>query len=105
MKIFVTAIALVFAIPAAAQTAPVPQQHQDHAQHGQMQHGQMQHDPAQPAGPGQHDGHANMGDCCADRNGNGRMDCCENMAQGDRRNCCQEQAGRPAPQQPAQPQH
>ena len=89
MKLFITAIALVVAIPAAAQTAPAAQppaqQHQDHQQHGQMQHGQAQ--------GGQHQGHA-MGDCCADRNGNGRMDCCENMAQGTRQPAPQPQPNR-----------
>jgi uncharacterized protein involved in copper resistance len=87
MKIIATAIALVIAFPAAAQTAPAPlppaAQHQQHSQmhHGQMQHGQMQHGQMRH---GQHDGHANMADCCADRNGNGRMDCCEAMEQGNR---------------------
>jgi len=95
MKIFVTAMALVVALPAAAQTAPAPQaqaqQHQDHSQHSQMQHGQAQ--------VGQHEGHGNMRDCCADRNGDGRMDCCENMDQGDRRG-----GQAPAQQPSAQPQ-
>lgn len=74
MKIIVAAIAFTIAVPAAAQTAPAPQgQHQGHDQHqGHGQHQQHgQHQPSQPQGPG---------DCCADRNGNGRMDCCENMA-------------------------
>jgi hypothetical protein len=90
MKILATAFALVIAAPAAAQPAPVQQQHQGHDQHGQShdQHGQM------PA-------HEEQGDCCADRNGNGRMDCCEHMAQaGDRRGCCQEHS----PQPSAEPQ-
>lgn len=112
MKILMTAIAFVIAAPAAAQTAPA-QQHQGHGQHQQHQgHGQhQQHQPA-PAPPGQqpqapHSQHqgpaAPQGDCCADRNGNGRMDCCERMAQaGDRRGCCAEQAPAPAPA--AQPQ-
>lgn len=100
MKILVTAIALVIAAPAAAQTAPAAQ-HQGHAQH-QPQPGHDQHQP-QPGQPGQMPAHEERGDCCADRNNNGRMDCCEGMAQaGDRRSCCAEQAPTPAPT--AQPQ-
>lgn len=72
MKYIISAIALVIAAPAAAQTAPAPQ-HQGHGQHQQHQ------------GHGQPAGHGEPGGCCADRNGNGRMDCCEGMAQsGDR---------------------
>jgi hypothetical protein len=45
-------------------------------------------------------GHEGEGDCCADRNGNGRMDCCEHMAAaGDRRGCCCEEH----PAQPSAP--
>jgi hypothetical protein len=107
MKILIGAIALAFAVPAAAQTAPSAQQQQDLSQH-------QQHGSAAPAGHaghqmpqgqgGQHDqhqGHGMSGDCCADRNGNGRMDCCENMAAGSD-GCCGER-GQPA-SQPAQPQ-
>ena len=89
MKLVLTAMALVFAVPAAAQTAPAAQ-HQGHQDH-QGQHGQHQ--------PGQHEGHGMRDGCCADRNGNGRMDCCENMAQGHERG---EHGQRPASQQ-AQP--
>jgi hypothetical protein len=92
MKIFATAFALVIAAPAAAQPAPAPQ-HQGHDQHQQhqQQNGQS-HDQH-----GQMPGHAEEGNCCADRNGNGRMDCCEHMAQaGDRRGCCQEQSAQPS---------
>ncbi|HYN45098.1 MAG TPA: hypothetical protein VES64_00235 [Allosphingosinicella sp.] len=105
MKYFMTAVALVIAAPAAAQTAPA-QQHQGHDQHqqhgqgqhqGQAQHGQHQH------GQHQQGQHQEQGDCCADRNGNGRMDCCEGMAQsGDRRGCCPEPAPTPAPAAPPQ---
>ena len=92
MKIVITAIALVFALPAAAQTAPAPQ-HQDHQQHqGQAhaqpgQHQMTQHSQHQAGQQGQHQGHDMRSGCCADRNNNGRMDCCENMAQGDGREC------------------
>ena len=74
MKIILIAIAATFAVPAAAQPAPMPQ-HQDH----------QQAQPGQPAtGHDQHQGHAMRG-CCQDRNGNGVMDCCEGMQSGDRR--------------------
>jgi hypothetical protein len=101
MKYFLSAIALVIATPAAAQTAPAqdhqgPGQHQQHGQHqGHAQHQQHRQQGGQS-------GHAPQGDCCADRNGNGRMDCCERMAEaGDRRGCC----AQPTPPAPAaQPQ-
>ena len=103
MKILVSAIALSFAVPAAAQTAPVAQPPQDHSQHqqpgnsapaGHSGHAghQIPHGQHQGGEHGQHQGHA-MG-CCADRNNNGRMDCCEHMAG--------EHQAQPA--QPAQPQ-
>lgn len=37
MKIFVSALALAIAVPAAAQTAPATNPHAGHAQHGQQQ--------------------------------------------------------------------
>lgn len=100
MKYFLSAIALVIATPAAAQTAPA-QDHQGHAQHqqhgqhqGHAQHQQHQQQGGQP-------GHAPQGDCCADRNGNGRMDCCERTAEaGDRRGCCAQPAPAAQPQRP-----
>lgn len=95
MKYFLSAIALVIATPAAAQTAPA-QDHQGHAQH--QQHGQHQGHAQHQQPQGGQPGHAPQGDCCADRNGNGRMDCCERMAEaGDRRGCC----AQPAPATPA----
>lgn len=99
MKIFVTAIALAIAVPAVAQTGGQQShaQHQGHGQAGHSQH-QGQHGQHGQHQPGQHQGH---GDCCADRNGNGRMDCCEQSAQaGDRRDCCPA----PAAQSGGQPQ-
>ena len=91
MKIIATAIALAFALPAAA-AQPAPAGHQGHDQQPQGQpaqghqghdgHGQGQH----PQG-GHQGGHQNHGDgCCADRDGNGRMDCCE-QAEGESRAC------------------
>ena len=101
MKIIVSAIALAFATTAAAQTAPTPQpQTQDHQSHGPMHHGQqgqMEHGQDRPDHAGLHEGHGAMADCCADRNGNGRMDCCEGMEPGDVRH------GQP-PAQPEAPQ-
>ncbi|MGQ0558029.1 MAG: hypothetical protein ACT4OE_00320 [Sphingosinicella sp.] len=67
MKILLTAIALGFAVPAAAQPAAQPQQ-----QHQQHQQGTPH---------GQHQGQGHSCACCADRNNNGRMDCCERMGQ------------------------
>ena len=88
MKFLIIAIAATFAVPAAAQTAPMPQ-HQGHAHHQPGQSGQpaMHHDS--------HEGHA-MGDCCRDRNGNGVMDCCEGMQCGDRRSATPTASGQPA---------
>ena len=114
MKIFVSAIALAFAVPAAAQTAPAAQPHAAHGQHqsgsaassGQTGHAGHQMPANQHGGPdGQHQGHSMGGGCCADRNGNGRMDCCEGMAAGAGGGCCQGASARPqATQSPAQPQ-
>ena len=103
--LLIGAMALAFASPtAAAQAAPAANPHQGHDMSqmqghdmSQMQHGQMQHGQGQT---GQHQDHAAQGDCCGDRNGNGRMDCCEHMAQGQ--SCCEEhQPARPAPSQPS----
>ena len=92
MKYVLSAVALILAAPAAAQTAPA--QHQDHQQHQQHQASQAghaqhaQHSQHQAGQQGQHQGHAMADGCCADRNGNGRMDCCENMAQARGEDCC-----------------
>lgn len=75
MKTFISALALVVASPALAQTAPA-QPDQGHAQHQQHGQGDAQHQQHGQHQPGQHgEGCA----CCADRDGNGRMDCCERM--------------------------
>ena len=89
MKIIITAIALAFALPAAAQPAPA---HQGHDQHQQGQHQQQGHDRHQQGQhePGQHEQHRDG--CCADRDGNGRMDCCE-QAEGQREACAHHGAG------------
>lgn len=81
MKLIVGAIALAFAVPAAAQTAPAQM---DHSQHQPSSH------PASPADGqhgghhmpqgGSHEGHPMKDGCCADKDGNGKMDCCEKMA-------------------------
>ena len=115
MKIIVSAIALALAMPAAAQTAPAEQPRLVHSQHqqqptaghsGHAGHAghQMPAGQQQGAEPGQQQGHAMGGDCCADRNGNGRMDCCENMAAGAGGGCCQGRGGGAGQQQSAQPQ-
>lgn len=67
MKIITAAIALAFALPAAAQTAPAGP-HPDHHQQQGADHGQ--HAQGQPASDqGQHQGHAMSHDDCADRDG------------------------------------
>ena len=77
MKMFVAAIALAIAVPAAAQG----QQNQpvDHSQHGQ------------PAGD--HEGHGKKDGCC-DHEGDGKkMDCCAKAkAAGKKMECCDKQA-------------
>ena len=96
MKILATAMALVLAFPAAAQTAPAPAGHQDHQQHQQEMQGHDAHAQQQGAQhqDGQHEGHALGDGCCADRNNDGRMDCCEHMAQGtEQHGCCAEGHG------------
>jgi hypothetical protein len=95
MKIIAAAIALAFAMPAAAQTAPAHDMgNMNHQQHGQPQ-GQA------PADHSQHREHGSEGGCCADRDGDGRMDCCQHMAEAaDHRGCCAE----PAPTAGARPQ-
>ena len=90
--LFVAAACFAFVTPAAAQPAQ-PQadahaQHQIHGQHdGHTAHAQHQN--------GQHpDGHAAHqanGECCADKNGNGKMDCCDGAQAADRP-CCAEHA-------------
>lgn len=98
MKIIVSAVALAFAMPAVAQTAPVQPQHLDHSQHQpgnaanapQVEHAGHQMPAGKPHD--QHQGHAMKDGCCADKDGNGKMDCCEKMA------------AKPKPDLPAQPQ-
>ena len=99
MKIFVTAMALVLAYPAAAQTAPAQPEHQGHPQmQGHAEHGQHQAGQGAHQG-GQHQGHAMRDGCCEDRNGDGRMDCCEHMAQAtEQHDCCAEHAEQPSAQ-------
>ena len=91
MKMLVSAIALVVASPALAQTAPAGQ-HQGHQQGQHQGHGQ--HQQGQHQDHGQHGrGHGEHRDCCADRDGNGRMDCCEQAEEGQRHACCEERHG------------
>jgi hypothetical protein len=84
MKLLVGAIALAFAVPAAAQPAPAQTDHSAHSQHqpnavpvptGRAEHG----DPQMHLGAS-HEGHAMNEGCCTDKDGNGKMDCCEKMA-------------------------
>lgn len=81
MKLLIGAIALAFAVPAVAQTAPAQMDHSQHqagsapAAPGHGDHGGHQ----MPQG-GSHEGHSMKDGCCADKDGNGKMDCCEKMA-------------------------
>jgi hypothetical protein len=78
MKIILSAIALAFAVPAAAQTAPAV----DHSQHSPAQHAQH------GSGHDQHKGHEAQGkgmkhDCPMMKDGK-KMACCEHgQAKGD----------------------
>jgi len=79
MKIVVTAIAMMIAAPAAAQTAaPAADQHAGHAQHGQSskddhsQHGADHNDHMKCCEKG-----AEMVACCEKAKASGgKMDCC-----------------------------
>lgn len=78
--LLMSALALAFTAPAAAQTAPNAQAHQGHAQQRAPQPGTQ---PAPHAGHAQHQGlggsgvdHSKHANCCGDANGNSRMDCC-----------------------------
>ena len=78
MKTFIATIALVFAIPAAANAQAAP--HGDHAQHQGMDHGKEHKD------------------CCKHKNADGRpMDCCKEK-DGKRPACCEkdEKSGKDA---------
>jgi hypothetical protein len=84
MKLLFGAIALAFAVPAAAQSAPVQMEHAAHARHqahnGPEAPGHTGHQDHQMPQGGSHGGHATKDGCCADKDGNGKMDCCEKMA-------------------------
>lgn len=84
MKIIASAIALAFAVPVVAQTAPAQPQHPDHSQAAHAATAQAPHaghaGHQMPPAEGSHKGHAMKDGCCADRDGNGKMDCCEKMA-------------------------
>jgi opacity protein-like surface antigen len=101
MKIFISAIALAVAVPAAAQAAPAAQSQQQQQQQGTA--GRAGHDShaghQMPQGShhDQHKGHAISG-CCADKNGDGTMDCCEKMA-ADKGAAPQAKPGRSNPHQ------
>ena len=79
MKLFIGALALALAVPAAAQTAPAaPVQSGHHRQgHGDLgQHGGAHHD------------HSKMMECCKEGERkdcckDGKADCCDKMKQQD----------------------
>ena len=81
MKLILSAFALAFAVPAAAQTAPAT----DHSQHGQMDHskmdhGQMDHGKMSPAEHAAHmAGEAKKHDCPMAEDGK-KMACCDHQS-------------------------
>lgn len=89
MKIFLIAIAMTIAFPAAAQTAPaadphaghkMPVDHSQHSGHGNAAHGQ--------AG---HEGHMK----CCEKNDGKKAGCCDKVkADGARMDCCEKHAGK-----------
>lgn len=78
MRLVLGALALAFAVPAAAQTAPAKMDHSQHHQGGHQSPG-GHGDHHMPKGAS-HEGHSMKDGCCADKDGNGKMDCCEKMA-------------------------
>lgn len=69
-----------FAQAPADQAQPTQQDHTSHPQDDRQDH---------------HEGRDAKQDCCADKNGNGKMDCCE---KGESKGCCDKQPT-PAPEQ------
>lgn len=95
MKTIISALALVLAVPAAAQTtAPVAPSHSEPAQHGGMNH--AQHQGHQGMDHSQHQGmdHSqHQGTCCK---GEDHQACCEKAkADGKAMPCCQDGSGKP----------
>ena len=80
MKLFLTAIAMTFAVPAAAQTAnPTANPHAGHAQHAD--HSKMDHSK-------QGEGHK---DCCDGM----KMDCCDKAKRtAGKMDCCEKHSGK-----------
>lgn len=81
MKLFLSAMALVFAVPAAAQTAPA----MDHSQHGQMDHSKMNHGEH-----GKHKGEGEKHECPMQKDGK-KMACCEHAKD----ECPETKSGKP----------
>ena len=75
MKTFIAALALIAALPAAAQTQPAPAQ--DHPQHQGMDHGKEHKD------------------CCEHKTPDGKpMECCAKaMKDGKKMACCDKHEG------------
>ena len=81
MKLLIGAIAIAFAVPAAAQTPAAQMDHTRHpASSGSAAQAHGEHAGHQMPQGGSHEGHAMKDGCCADKDGNGKMDCCEKMA-------------------------
>jgi hypothetical protein len=108
MKLLLSVIALAFATPAFAQSAPADQ-HAGHAHQAPQptppapmactaEHAAMGHCKPSPRGPaapsGQQAGQGRDGDCCK-KDANGKMACCEKMRAAGK-DCCDEDGKPPA---------
>ncbi len=84
MKIFLTAIAMTIAVPAAAQTANPAAGHAQHADHGKMDHSKMDHSK-------QGSGHEGDKGCCDGM----KMDCCDKpKGTAGKMDCCDKHASK-----------
>lgn len=88
MKILFTALAMIVAAPAAAQTAPAVDPHAGHAQHGQpAKDDHSQHGAA----------HKDHMKCCEKGADGKMMECCEKAkASGGKMDCCAEHSAKKA---------
>ena len=88
--LFAATAAFTFVTPAMAQPAQPAAGHQGHDMSAHQGHASAQHQ-GHAADHAQHQA-GQADDCCADRNGNGKMDCCEHMETAEARDCCADHA-------------
>lgn len=101
MKMLITAIALAFAMPAVAQTAPAkppagPAQQSAPADSCTPEHAAMGHCASKAAAAAAADPHAghDMKDGCCDKDAAGKMACCAKAkASGTKMECCEKMDG------------